>query len=519
MSTMMDTIMQQRAVEATSSARPLPHFEYVPTMGCEPSYRYDPVVFHRHSERMREAPHTNGDRQTRRENQDYSTGVNAQHSHRPGHGGPVRLTMASTSYATSSRRVAWSEELEQTSTPQDKEQIDRFLKRGLWFLQKEHELIRLEPRDKECSTEIVATIAGGYAEGITRSGSASRSLTSSHGRTRKLNYSAHHGIQRGTGPTITSSHNDLLLIEIKVASAIVLGGHHHLGLPEEVDLPGPGDCPFSAPHPGLRGIGGEPQWDDPSTFALWRQSLHHDHYPRQPRWHHPPCQASQPRRLKAWSPHCPDPLQQLVLTLSLGTPAILDELDIRLKIAFNTEGFRCQSHKGFLRELGALVPQSSALADLSASASTLERASSSWCCKSFFWASKASFSFFNFSERCLYLAATSSDLWRLALRGVWQIRITSSRLNLTSTMATCSSSTIDSSEESAGASDHDLASFSAKARLTGGSATRKSATEARVCTEGSPMASGRLSQGINDGAYKKRKISEHIALRKSCKGG
>jgi len=49
-----------------------------------------------------------------------------------------------------------------------KDQIDRFLKRGPQFLQKEHEPVWLEPRDEECSTKIVATIASGYAKGITR---------------------------------------------------------------------------------------------------------------------------------------------------------------------------------------------------------------------------------------------------------------------------------------------------------------------------------------------------------------
>jgi len=51
----------------------------------------------------------------------------------------------------------------------DKGQIDRFLKRGLHFLREELEPGRLEPRDDECSTKIVATIADGYAEGITQS--------------------------------------------------------------------------------------------------------------------------------------------------------------------------------------------------------------------------------------------------------------------------------------------------------------------------------------------------------------
>ncbi|KAJ8433840.1 hypothetical protein Cgig2_028157 [Carnegiea gigantea] len=45
MSTMTNTIMRQvtkqvkKAVKAVNFARPLPHFDYVPTTGCEPSYR------------------------------------------------------------------------------------------------------------------------------------------------------------------------------------------------------------------------------------------------------------------------------------------------------------------------------------------------------------------------------------------------------------------------------------------------------------------------------------------------
>ncbi|KAJ8421110.1 hypothetical protein Cgig2_009239 [Carnegiea gigantea] len=51
-----------------------------------------------------------------------------------------------------------------------------------------------------------------------------------------------------------------------------------------------------------------------------------------------------------------------------------------------------------------------------ASASALEWASSRWHCRSPFSASKASFSFFIFSRRCLYLATNSSDFLHSALR-------------------------------------------------------------------------------------------------------
>ncbi|KAJ8427148.1 hypothetical protein Cgig2_017239 [Carnegiea gigantea] len=56
MSTMTDAIIQQvfeqvkKAMEYASPARPLPHFDYVPTTGCESSRRHVPVMSHRHSE-------------------------------------------------------------------------------------------------------------------------------------------------------------------------------------------------------------------------------------------------------------------------------------------------------------------------------------------------------------------------------------------------------------------------------------------------------------------------------------
>ena len=49
----------------------------------------------------------------------------------------------------------------------DKGQIYRFLKRGSRSLHKERDPTCVEPREKECSTEIVATIADGYTKGIT----------------------------------------------------------------------------------------------------------------------------------------------------------------------------------------------------------------------------------------------------------------------------------------------------------------------------------------------------------------
>ncbi|KAJ8446924.1 hypothetical protein Cgig2_016466 [Carnegiea gigantea] len=49
------------------------------------------------------------------------------------------------------------------------ELINQILKRGPRFIRREQEPTQCQPQDEECSTEVVATIAGGYTEGMTRS--------------------------------------------------------------------------------------------------------------------------------------------------------------------------------------------------------------------------------------------------------------------------------------------------------------------------------------------------------------
>ncbi|KAJ8419589.1 LOW QUALITY PROTEIN: hypothetical protein Cgig2_033806 [Carnegiea gigantea] len=63
----------------------------------------------------------------------------------------------------------------------------------------------------------------------------------------------------GGEQVFTSPHNDPLVVEMKVASAIntcrhrEFRGHHHPRLLEQVYLTWEGDCPFGTPHLGLRG--------------------------------------------------------------------------------------------------------------------------------------------------------------------------------------------------------------------------------------------------------------------------
>jgi len=106
----------------------------------------------------------------------------------------------------------------------DKGQIDHFLKRGRRFLRREQELAQPQPRDKECSTEVAATIARGYAEGITRSAwkaqlrSAQQVLTMEQGP----HVTAPTMVFRGKEVSRCAfPHNDPLVIEMKISSAIV----------------------------------------------------------------------------------------------------------------------------------------------------------------------------------------------------------------------------------------------------------------------------------------------------------
>ncbi|KAJ8428288.1 hypothetical protein Cgig2_027420 [Carnegiea gigantea] len=163
MSVITDTITRQvseqvkRAMEVANSARPLPHFDYVPTAGCKPSHWQGCIPYPHYTEREREASRSNRSGQPYAEHHDRYTA--ARPSGRPIQG-------ADSQGHTTTECHELKKALHELA---DKGQIDRFLKRGPCFLHREQEPAQPQPRDEECSTEIVATIAGGYAEGKTRS--------------------------------------------------------------------------------------------------------------------------------------------------------------------------------------------------------------------------------------------------------------------------------------------------------------------------------------------------------------
>ncbi|KAJ8438076.1 hypothetical protein Cgig2_025481 [Carnegiea gigantea] len=437
MSTMTDAIMQQvkKVVEGASSVRPLPRFECVPTIGCEPSRRHDPATSPRRSERMQEAPHANGDGRSWEQNRDHSVGANAHPNYRLGHGHPAKSTTASTlpralgegspnngrllsvvltmsvpevpfGRGTGCVRdlpmLKWPPPMTSTLKPQnarnycefreqnghtiaecwklrktphelaDKGQIDRFLKRGPLFLRKEREPARPEPWDEECSTEIVATIVGGYAEGITRSAWkaqlwGAQQLLSAKQESRVTVPTMVFG--REQGPRFTSLYNYPLVVEMKVASAIVqrilINTRSFVDIitwdcPKKLTYPGRNIVPLVHPILSFEGqdvnpirvirlplrfrdkvkaknlevdllvvdvptayniILGQPTLHKATLDSGWRMKLH----------------------------------QLGILALGLSPAAIFQVLNVRLKVALFAEDLGCHGQQELPKQLGALV--------------------------------------------------------------------------------------------------------------------------------------------------------------------
>ncbi|KAJ8426121.1 hypothetical protein Cgig2_005766 [Carnegiea gigantea] len=179
MSTMTDTILQQvteqakKAMEATNCARPIPTFDYVPTMGCEPSHRHAPIRSHCRSDEVREMACPEKDGRSLDGNHDWSVKSKLQSLEGKSREGDTLLSaarprpppMTTTPKPHNTPKYCEFHEQNGRTTTEcrelrkalhqlvDKGQIDRFLKRGPQFLHKEHQPTCLEPREEECSTE------------------------------------------------------------------------------------------------------------------------------------------------------------------------------------------------------------------------------------------------------------------------------------------------------------------------------------------------------------------------------
>ncbi|KAJ8427590.1 hypothetical protein Cgig2_032778 [Carnegiea gigantea] len=165
-------------MEAASSARPLPRFDYAPNTGCEPSHRHAPVCLNATLPDLGTAGKVNYSLNTVRNTFLTNRPVRSARANLEGKlkDGGEPLSIASTANAravpletgANGHTTAECRELRKALHGlADKGQIAWFLKRGPRFLREEREPARPESRDEECSTVIVAPIAGGYAECIT----------------------------------------------------------------------------------------------------------------------------------------------------------------------------------------------------------------------------------------------------------------------------------------------------------------------------------------------------------------
>ncbi|KAJ8421470.1 hypothetical protein Cgig2_028800 [Carnegiea gigantea] len=85
-------------MEVANFVRPLPTFDYVPTAGGEPSYRHVPVRSHHRSDKVREMACLEKDGRSQDGNRDRSARVDTLQDHRTTPERSVKSTMTSTAF-------------------------------------------------------------------------------------------------------------------------------------------------------------------------------------------------------------------------------------------------------------------------------------------------------------------------------------------------------------------------------------------------------------------------------------
>ncbi|KAJ8419919.1 hypothetical protein Cgig2_028488 [Carnegiea gigantea] len=158
-------------MEATSSVRPLRCFEYVPTTATSPpigiTLQCSPITM-RGCERPLMLPEIGGHGKRTATvplgPMHMLATVQATDGRQSNHGFDTIYNTLSTNRLNDCIIAEFYELREALHELADK---GRFLRRGPCFLRRESEPTRPEPQDEECFIEVVATIAGGYAEGIT----------------------------------------------------------------------------------------------------------------------------------------------------------------------------------------------------------------------------------------------------------------------------------------------------------------------------------------------------------------
>ncbi|KAJ8434506.1 hypothetical protein Cgig2_001559 [Carnegiea gigantea] len=160
--------------------------------------------------------------------------------------------------------------------------------------------------------------------------------------------------REGEVPHFASPHNDPLVVEMKVASAIVRRILIDTGSSIDIII---WDCLKKLKYPGreiiplvhpILGFGGQEKGRQKDVkqnpMGLRRQGLHHDYCP-QPTWlRQLRGQVSRLRHPEAW-----------ILALGLGLAAIFYVLNVRFKIALYAKGIRHQGQQELLKGPDALL--------------------------------------------------------------------------------------------------------------------------------------------------------------------
>ncbi|KAJ8427750.1 hypothetical protein Cgig2_008554 [Carnegiea gigantea] len=188
-------------MEAANSARPIPHFDYVPTIACKPCHRLTRVPSPHHTNRDREVSQSNWNARPRTGNHDRLATATTPLSSRPDQGQSAKSTTTSTPYATHSSQTAWSRppnlegKLQATLKTHNARKYCEFHEQNWYTTTKCRELKKAlhalvdkgqidwptlplwrtratqpQPWDEDCSTEVAPTIAGGCTEGPSSSG-------------------------------------------------------------------------------------------------------------------------------------------------------------------------------------------------------------------------------------------------------------------------------------------------------------------------------------------------------------
>ncbi|KAJ8422875.1 hypothetical protein Cgig2_013748 [Carnegiea gigantea] len=374
----------KQAMEAVNSARPLPHFDYVLTAGYEPSHRQVHIPSPHSTEREQEASQSN------RGHHDWHAATTVRPSGRSIQGQTTKFTTAFTPYADRLARITRADfqasrgglGLANGHTATECRELKKALPE---LANKENKSHTAQRRDEECSPKVVATIAW-----KAQLRGAQQVLTTEQGPRIMVPTMV---FSEKEAPHFASPHNDLLVVEMKIAGTIIRRSLIDMG--NSVDII-TWDCLKKLTHPRRDIV--------PLVHPILERSEEQG---------------------KRGGLHIG--LSTVLATLVFKGPDIsIQGVGRLIPCTITLTGRRDKLH---LLGISTLVLSSLALVDIVepcslaraalsapvvASALAFESASSSWPCRSFFSASQTPYSSFSFSQHRWFRVTSPFGLRRSA---------------------------------------------------------------------------------------------------------